>query len=218
MNRINIPLNMEPAGLTIVTSSEDSLPNGSPLGDVADPGGSAVYHWHVPSEAAPSEGEADTKMWLYRSSVYPEKSDNAGLLGPILITREGADLSSGRDIITVMQIIDEYASPYFEENLGGRDAASLGVSETELEESLLKHAINGYVFCNGPGLNMTQGEKVRWHVAAMGSEGDMHTSHWHGNTFLENGHRADQILLIPGSTHSVEMEVRFRVFFFFDGN
>lgn len=38
-------------------------------------------------------------------------------------------------------------------------AAQLGVTDAGLAESFLKHAINGYIFCNAPGMVMTQGER-----------------------------------------------------------
>jgi hephaestin len=36
----------------------------------------------------------------------------------------------------------------------------------------------------------------------------MHNAHWHGNTMLHNGHRADQLPLVPGTAVSVDMDVR----------
>ena len=52
------------------------------------------------------------------------------------------------------------------------------------------HSINGYVFGNLPLASMTmrQGERVRWYVMGMGTEVDLHTPHWHGNTVTADGH------------------------------
>ena len=52
------------------------------------------------------------------------------------------------------------------------------------------HGINGYVFGNLPGLVMTAGQRVRWYLMGMGSEVDLHTPHWHGNTVVA-GMRTD---------------------------
>ena len=79
----------------------------------------------------------------------------------MLITRAGAPLvpESSRDIITLMQVINEGASPLFAANLGRRSLEQLGfANDEELDESLLKHAINGYLYCNTPNLTMRQGE------------------------------------------------------------
>ena len=204
-NRLDFPINIEPSGLIELPQDGDKEHDGSP---VAEPGSTVSYHWEVPAVAGPSEGEPDTKLWLYRSTIYPERSDNAGLFGPILVSRPGADISTGRDIITAMQVIDEGASPLLAQNMQGRTAQDLGINEEQLQESLQKHVVNGYVFCNLPGLNITQGDLVRWHFAAVGSEGDMHTAHLHGHTWLQHGHRADQMLLVPGTVQSVTMEAR----------
>ena len=60
------------------------------------------------------------------------------------------------------QIMDENKSPFYADNLAGRDADDLnGIdSEDDLEESLLKHSVNGYLFCSGPMAEMQQGD--RW--------------------------------------------------------
>ncbi|KAL4520840.1 hypothetical protein Ndes2437A_g04801 [Nannochloris sp. 'desiccata'] len=206
-NNVGIDLLLDPQGL--VPLNHDNAP--SPLGPVALPGETVTYTWDVPAEAAPGPEDPDTKLYLYRSVVYPEASDNAGLIGPILISRQGAPAKpeQGRDVITVMQILDENVSPFYDVNLGYHTFESLGLeSEYAVEESLLKHAINGYVFCNIPGLNMTQNEQVRWHSAAMGSEGDMHNSHWHASTFLLHGNRDDQVKMFPGSTLSLDFGPR----------
>jgi len=35
------------------------------------------------------------------------------------------------------------------------------------------HSINGYIFGNLPGLEMKQGEHVRWYLMSMGNERDL---------------------------------------------
>ena len=135
-----------------------------PFASGVAPGGEAVYEWIVPPEAGPAADEPDTKLWLYRSALYPDGSDNAGLVGPILVSRAGSPpggaAPAGRDIVTVMENLNEGASPLREANLAGRDAAALGLAdEAELDANLVMHAVNGYIFCGLPGLEMTQGER-----------------------------------------------------------
>lgn len=57
------------------------------------------------------------------------------------------------------QILDENSSPLLDANLAGRTAADLGVTEDGFAEANLKHAVNGFIYCNTPGLEMTQGER-----------------------------------------------------------
>jgi hypothetical protein len=52
-------------------------------------------------------------------------------------------------------------------------------------ESNLMHSINEFVFGNMPLMKMKKGDKVRWYAMAMGTEVDLHTPHWQGNTVTE---------------------------------
>lgn len=200
-NLLNFSINFEIQGMT------------SPCANVSTataPNDTATYQWVVPVSAGPAGTEPDTKLWLYKSTIDPDWSDNAGLIGPVLITRSGLPMPPpGRDIITVFHILDENVSPYYETNLQiYNNSAVAQLQDSDLHESLLKHSINGLVFCNVPALEMTIGEAVRWHLASVGSESDRHTAHWHGNTLLWDGQRADQVMMIPGSVRSVDFYPR----------
>jgi hypothetical protein len=71
-------------------------------------------------------------------------------------------------------------------------------ADEEFVESNLMHSINGYVYGNMPlgaasreGMTVGRGEHVRWYLMAMGTEVDLHTPHWYGNTVVANGMRTD---------------------------
>ena len=67
------------------------------------------------------------------------------------------------------------------------------------------HSINGYVFGNQPMITMHRGEHVRWYVMSMGTEVDLHTPHWHGNTVTVNGMRMDVVSLLPATMVVADM-------------
>ena len=67
------------------------------------------------------------------------------------------------------------------------------------------HTINGYVYGNMPPPTMRKGERVRWYVMDLGTETDLHTPHWHGNTVLMMGTRTDTLSLLPGSMVVADM-------------
>ena len=67
------------------------------------------------------------------------------------------------------------------------------------------HSINGYVYGNLPGLTMRKGEHVRWYLMGMGTEVDLHTPHWHGNTVTAMGMRTDVVSLLPASMVIADM-------------
>ena len=52
---------------------------------------------------------------------------------------------------------------------------------------------------------MTQGERVRWYLLAIGFGINFHTAHWHGNTVLINKQRTDVISLSPAQMITVDM-------------
>ncbi|HET7399439.1 MAG TPA: hypothetical protein VFJ94_13050 [Intrasporangium sp.] len=51
------------------------------------------------------------------------------------------------------------------------------------------HSINGYVYGNGPLPVLDVGQRVRWDTFSLGTEVDLHTPHWHGQTVVNNGMR-----------------------------
>ena len=77
--------------------------------------------------------------------------------------------------------------------------------DEDFQESNLMHSINGYVFGNQPMITMHRGEHVRWYVMSMGTEVDLHTPHWHGNTVTVNGMRMDVVSLLPATMVVADM-------------
>lgn len=66
--------------------------------------------------------------------------------------------------------------------------------------SYTKMAINGYTWCNMPSgaLKLRVGQKVRWHVASIGSSDSLHNYHWHGHG-VEVGGRVEGCVLVAKS-------------------
>ena len=61
-------------------------------------------------------------------------------------------------------------------------------------------AINGIIF-SLKGLRMYTSQLVRWHLINMGSPQDLHSVHFHGQTFLiqhTHTHRQGVFPLLPG--------------------
>lgn len=45
-------------------------------------------------------------------------------------------------------------------------------------------AINGKIYYNLHGLTMKNGETTNWYLIGMGNEIDLHTVHYHGESFI----------------------------------
>ncbi|HVI08684.1 MAG TPA: multicopper oxidase domain-containing protein, partial [Candidatus Binatia bacterium] len=189
LNRAHLGHDMHPHGLRYDKDNEGSfyIPFGK--GDRVAPGRKFTYHWFATPASGPGPGQPSSIVWWYHAHVDPNIEVNAGLIGPIIVTAKGKAKPDGspkdvdREFVTSFQIFDE---------MGGKQAG-------------LFYSINGFIFGNLPGLVMKQGEKVRWHLLAMGNEIDLHTPHWHGLTVVEDRHNTDVVELLPGSMKTVDL-------------
>lgn len=189
-----------------------------------------TYVWEVRPEAGPGPGEGSSKVWLYHSHNFEPKDVNAGLIGPIVITRKGmgrADASPrdvDREFFALFMIVDENQSHYIGQNMkaniqdsdkfkplvdfapvdpDGNPDLALG---TGYIVSNLKSTINGYLFSNGPLMTMRKGEHVRWYVMTMGIGFNFHTPHWHGNVVKYRGEYLDVLPTIgPAQALTADM-------------
>jgi manganese oxidase len=189
MNRTHLPHNMHPHGLRYDKNSEGSfyIPFGK--GDRVPPGRKFTYRWFATEASGPGPGQPSSIVWWYHGHVDPGIEVNAGLIGPIIVTAKGLAKPDGspkdvdREFVTDFQIFDQ---------MGG------------MPEGLF-YAINGFIFGNLPGLYIKAGDKVRWHLLAMGNEIDLHSPHWHGETVTYQGRHTDVVELLPGSMQTVDM-------------
>jgi hypothetical protein len=161
-----------------------------------------VYTWLVRPESGPAPGESSSRVWLYHGHVDEPEETNAGLIGPIIITAKGkakpdaTPVDVDREFVVLFMMFDQSPSPP-----PGTRRSQLQFVLPEYEFS----AMNGYIFGNLQGLVMREGERVRWHVMAMGSESDLHTPHWHGHTVTAAGHTKDVTQLLPATTETLDM-------------
>ncbi|XP_044090901.1 hephaestin isoform X5 [Neovison vison] len=143
----------------------------------------------------------------YKKAVFREYTDGTfkiprprtgseehlGILGPLLKGEVG-------DILTVV-FKNNASRPY--------SVHAHGVLESSTGWPLAAApAINGKLYSNLRGLTMYQGERVAWYMLAMGQDIDLHTVHFHAESFLyRNGesYRADVVDLFPGTFEVVEM-------------
>jgi FtsP/CotA-like multicopper oxidase with cupredoxin domain len=133
-------------------------------------------------------------------------------MGPMEITRRGMARADGspkdvdREVFALFAVMNENQSPFLNENVHRFAKPPFPDPEDEgFEESNLMHSIDGYVFGNEPMITMHRGEHVRWYVMSMGTEVDLHTPHWHGNTVTVNGMRMDVVSLLPATMVVADM-------------
>ncbi|KAI4813818.1 hypothetical protein KUCAC02_003042, partial [Chaenocephalus aceratus] len=154
------------------------------------PGNILELTWDVPNSSGPGVSDPNCISYAYYSNdLY------SGLLGPLVICRpgtlqrgEGPDRQRDdveKEFALLFMVHDENQSWYLDENIKtylGADPDTLTRDE-DFQESNKMHGINGLVYGNLHGLVMTRGQKVDWYLLGMGTEVDMHTVHFHAETF-----------------------------------
>lgn len=221
-NNTGIPASIHVHGLLYDKASEGAAYNDGTMGtlksdDGVPPGGTYTYRYQVPERAGPGPGDPSSTVWMYHSHVDEVKDTNSGLIGAIIVTARGAARADGspkdvdREFVTLFTVWDENQSWHLAHNIQtfAQDPGAVKPDDEEFQESNLMHSINGYVFGNLPGLTMHKGERVRWYVLSLGTEVDLHTPHWHGETLLLGGPtmgmRTDMTELLPGSMKVLDM-------------
>ncbi len=223
-DRENRVFSIHPHGVKYDKDNEGAYYNPQPgRGSYIMRGNKYTYTWKVDKEAGPLPGEPSSKVWLYHSHVMADEDVNRGLVGAIIITDQeharpdGTPNDVDREFVTLFMIfnenggLDRMDDQYVDEDIDQRrrmDAFHKLTPDAQKSalEGGLKHTINGYMFGNVSGLEMNEGERVRWYVMALGSEQDLHTAHWHGKTVIEDGRRrTDDVELLPGSMKVADM-------------
>lgn len=217
-NNTGFPTTMHPHGVFYAKASEgapysDGVESNDKPGDSVAPGQTFTYSWQVPERAGPGPSDPSSIMWMYHGHVDEPADTYAGLIGPMIVTRAGAAKPDGSpadvdaEFISNFMVSDENQSQLLAANIKrylGK-AKSIDPEEEAFVESNLMHSVNGYVYGNQPMMTMRQGQRVRWHIMAMGTEVDLHTPHWHGNTLTSMGMRTDTLSLLPGAMMTADM-------------
>ena len=210
LNRTDRHLSMHPHGVKYDKDSEGAEYEPRGAGAAVPPDGRFTYTWEVDEGAGPAPGEPSSKVWLYHSHVDEVQDVRDGLVGTIIVT----DAAHARTGATPNDVDREFVALFliFDQNEdggghgGGAQEDDGELTEEEIREGNLKHAINGLFFGNLQGLEMSKDERVRWYVVGLGGEPDLHTPHWHGETGILDGRtRTDVLELLPASMHTIDM-------------
>lgn len=211
-NNVSFPASLHPHGVFYHKDSEgapsvDGTGGAEKADDAVPPGGTHTYFWPVPERAGPADGDPSSILWMYHSHTNENRDVNAGLMGPMIVTRRGSARSDGtprdvdREFIVSFHEQDENVSWYLEDNV--RTHTSLeGVTPEQLVFfdpfglSNFMESMNGLSFGHLEGLTMRTGERVRWYLMAA-TNFEIHAPHWHGNTVVANHMRTDVTSLLP---------------------
>lgn len=122
--------------------------------------------------------------WTYHSDYAGTQDIYSGLVGASIVYRPGemskytldvpapAGSNLTEEVLTFFMIVDENQSYYIDNNTLNRTAITPGMLQANrldpgFQESNMKHSINGRMFGNLFGLNVTVGRHARWHVVSV---------------------------------------------------
>ncbi|KAL4691837.1 hypothetical protein H8957_002944 [Semnopithecus entellus] len=217
-NNASLPLSIQPHGLLYNKSKEGSFyktPGEStpPPSSHVNPGTTFVYTWEVPKDVGPTSTDPICLTWFYYSSVNGKRNINSGLLGPLLVCRNGSLGEDGqqkgvdKEFYLLATIFDENESDLLEENIRTfiTEPENIDKEDPDFQASNKMYSINGYMYGNLPGLDMCLGDNVLWHVFSVGSVEDLHGIYFSGNTFTSLGARKDTIPVFPHTSQTLLM-------------
>jgi len=215
LNRAWLPLSMHPHGVRYDKENEGSYYKPNPgHGAAVAPGARFTYVWQIDEAAGPRPDEPSSKAWLYHSHVTGDGEANLGLIGFIVVTdpararADGTPNDVDREMGVLFKIFDEGAAADDADEEPDERVASAPTGPVQrtwaelhqLAEEGERHTLNGLTYGNLPGLEMNEGERVRWYLFGLGSENDFHTAHWHGLRAIGSGSaHSDVVELLPGS-------------------
>ncbi|XP_021237602.1 hephaestin-like protein 1 isoform X2 [Numida meleagris] len=180
------------------------------------PGEINTYRWNVPERSGPGKTDPNCITWVYYSTANFVKDTYSGLIGPLVVCRKGILDENGlrkdidREFTLLFMVFDENKSWYLKENIETylhRSPEDFNYTKNFVEGNS-KHAINGKIYNSLLGLTMNEGDTTNWYLIGMGNEVDVHTVHFHAQTFIfktDKGHRGDVYDLFPGTFQTVEL-------------
>uniref|UniRef100_A0A8C8AJW2 ferroxidase n=1 Tax=Otus sunia TaxID=257818 RepID=A0A8C8AJW2_9STRI len=177
---------------------------------------SAKSQWNVPERSGPGKTDPNCITWVYYSTVNFVKDTYSGLIGPLVVCRKGTLDERGlrkdidREFTLLFMVFDENESWYLKENIETylhKNPDDFNSTENFVEGNSM-HAINGKVYNSLLGLTMNEGDRTNWYLIGMGNEVDIHTVHFHAQTFIFKVGKINQrdvYDLFPGTFQTVEL-------------
>lgn len=178
------------------------------------PGESRTFRYRVPSSSGPGPMDVSSTLWTYHSVAGDNApTDDAGLIGPIVITRRGSALADGapadidREIFAVFSLSFESRSPLFKDNVADPrlNPHKIAGGAPTIDNDNTFGSINGYSFGNMPPIELRTGQRARWYVYATSNNFDFQNPTWNGETVVVQGHRSDTADMTPAGTSIADM-------------
>ncbi|XP_006900063.1 PREDICTED: coagulation factor VIII [Elephantulus edwardii] len=201
-NMASHPVSLHAVGVSYWKASEgaeyyDKTSQREKEDDKVIPGESHTYIWQVLRENGPMASDPPCLTYAYFSHVDLVKDLNSGLIGALLVCKEGS-LAKDRtqtlyEFVILFAVFDEGKSWHAEAN--GSLAQDADFTSTRPWPKM--YTVNGYVNRSLPGLIGCHKKSVYWHVIGMGTTPEVHSIFLEGHTFLVRNHRQVSLEISP---------------------
>eukprot|EP00042_Codosiga_hollandica_P042578 m.393654 g.393654 ORF g.393654 m.393654 type:complete len:1125 (+) comp56357_c0_seq7:539-3913(+) len=196
-NKLSRSVNIHPRG--VYFDRDDLIP----------PGSTRSFRWNPTAKSGPINGTSQT--WLYHTSNNSPLMNRGSLFGAIIVYAKGmlkaaavAEPERAKDVqkefVLAFYTIQEQFMPYAEIFDGDGDEDAVSLLET-------RFTINGYSFCNLPGLVGSVNDTVRLHFLSIGALANTHGVYFQGHAFDVDGVSSAQVAVLPGITVSADVRL-----------
>ncbi|XP_073920289.1 coagulation factor VIII isoform X2 [Castor canadensis] len=201
-NMASHPVSLQAVGVSYWKVSEgaeydDQTSQKEKEDDKVFPGESHTYVWQVLKENGPMASDPPCLTYSYLSRVDLVKDLNSGLIGALLVCREGSLVKERtqtlHQFVLLFAVFDEGKS-WYSETKGPLTQAADSASARAWPKM---HTINGYINRSLPGLIGCHRKLVYWHVIGMGTTPEVHSIFLEGHTFLVRNHRQASLEISP---------------------
>uniref|UniRef100_A0A8B9F728 ferroxidase n=1 Tax=Amazona collaria TaxID=241587 RepID=A0A8B9F728_9PSIT len=200
----------------VVFKNKASRPYSITAHGIEEVGEINTYRWNVPERSGPGKTDPNCITWVYYSTVNFVKDTYSGLIGPLVVCRKGVLDERGlrkdidREFTLLFMVFDENESWYLKDNIEmylHRNPDDFNATKNFVEGNS-KHAINGKIYNSLLGLTMNEGDRTNWYLIGMGDEVDIHTVHFHAQTFIFKVGKINQrdvYDLFPGTFQTIDL-------------
>uniref|UniRef100_A0A4X2LK51 Coagulation factor VIII n=1 Tax=Vombatus ursinus TaxID=29139 RepID=A0A4X2LK51_VOMUR len=203
-NMASHPVSLHAVGISYWKASEGARYNDQTTymekqDDKVAPGTSYTYVWRVLKENSPMDHDPPCLTYSYLSHVDTVKDLNTGLIGALLVCKEGTLDRGGtqhlQEFVLLFAVFDEGKSWHSEPD-GPKTQAQVYQSKKLYSKV---HTINGYVNGSLPDLLVCHRKLVHWHVIGMGTAPEVHSIFLESHTFLIRNHRLTSLEISPAT-------------------
>ncbi|XP_034971451.2 coagulation factor V [Zootoca vivipara] len=197
-NLANKPLSIHPQGIAYSKHSEGSSYSDNTLpieklDDAVPPGKSYKYVWKASAGTGPREADPHCLTYAYYSHENMVQDFNSGLIGALLICKNGSLHENGtqkffdREYVLMFAVFDE--------------------SKSWQKGPSLMYTINGYTNGTLPDVQACAYHHISWHLIGMSSAPEIFSVHFNGQTLEQNHYKMSTINLVAGASATANMSV-----------